>query len=283
MNEDQQNSNETNRENLKTNNENEKVNNELIKDNNEIKNEIPKKENQNTDPNTKSNIPNLNLNTKKIIQLPKLNLKISKLKPKEIKKIQNINNPNTIIKKDVSNSNQLSKNNSNDIDNMKETSNRKNLNKDPSIANKIRVEIENHLKEKYKLFYQKAINEGFTENDLVNVNQFYLKERNNRVLYQDPEIQVLIISLLFSLIITPSRGTLEELYCSVFPYENNKLNILYIIHHHLNREENYHILPSLLKYICQIPPFGAGQRLLKLVNKKFFDSSLYSNWDKIGG
>ncbi len=38
MNEDQQNSNETNRENIKTNNENEKVNNELIKDNNEIKN-----------------------------------------------------------------------------------------------------------------------------------------------------------------------------------------------------------------------------------------------------
>ena len=63
---------------------------------------------------------------------------------------------------------------------MKETSNRKNLNKDPSIANKIRVEIENHLKEKYKLFYQKAINEGFTENDLVNVNQFYLKEMKQK-------------------------------------------------------------------------------------------------------
>ena len=258
-------------------------NKNIIKDNNEIKNEIPKKENQNTDPNTKSNIPNLNLNTKKIIQLPKLNLKISKLKPKEIKKIQNINNPNTIIKKDVSNSNQLSKNNSNDVDNMKETSNRKNLNKDPSIANKIRVEIENHLKEKYKLFYQKAINEGFTENDLVNVNQFYLKERNNRVLYQDPEIQVLIIALLFSLIITPSRGTLEELYCSVFPYENNKLNILYIIHHHLNREENYHILPLLLKFVSQIHPFGAGQRLLKLTCKHFFNSSIYNNWEKIGG
>ena len=115
------------------------------------------------------------------------------------------------------------------------------------------------------------------------MNQFYLKERNNRVLYQDPEIQVLILSLLFSLIITPSRGTLEELYCSVFPYENNKLNILYIIHHHLNREENYHILPLLLKFISQIHPFGAGQRLLKLTCKYFFNSSIYSNWDKIGG
>ena len=172
----------------------------------------------------------------------------------------------------------------NNIDNnLNKESSRKNLNKDPSIASKIRVEIENHLKEKYKLFYQKAINEGFTEGDLNNVNQFYLKERNNRVLYQDPEIQVLIISLLFSLIITPSRGTLEELYCSVFPYENNKLNILYIIHHHLNREENYNILPLLLKFISQIHPFGAGQRLLKLLCKQFFNASFYSNWEKIGG
>ena len=222
-------------------------------------------------------------NNKKIIQLPKLNLKINKLKPKENKLISNLKNINP--KKDNSNNNNISQNNSNENDNenIKESNNRENLNKDPSIASKIRVEIENHLKEKYKLFYQKAINEGFTEGDLVNVNQFYLKERNNRVLYQDPEIQVLIISLLFSLIITPSRGTLEELYCSVFPYENNKLNILYIIHHHLNREENYHILPLLLKFVSQIYPFGAGQRLLKLTCKHFFNSSLYNNWEKIGG
>ena len=224
---------------------------------------------------------NIAKNAKKIIQLPKLNLQISKLKPKENKLVSNIKNSNS--KKDTSNSNHRSQNISKDIENIKESNNRKNLNKDPSIASKIRVEIENHLKEKYKLFYQKAINEGFTEGDLVNVNQFYLKERNNRVLYQDPEIQVLIIALLFSLIITPSRGTLEELYCSVFPYENNKLNILYIIHHHLNREENYHILPLLLKFISQIHPFGAGQRLLKLTCKHFFNSSIYNNWDKIGG
>ena len=226
-----------------------------------------------------SNNKNKIIINKKIIQLPKLNLKISKLKQKENKQIFNIkSNP----KKDSSNSNN-NENDLNDIENIKESNNIKNLNKDPSIASKIRVEIENHLKEKYKLFYQKAVNEGFTENDLANVNQFYLKERNNRVLYQDPEIQVLILSLLFSLIITPSRGTLEELYCSVFPYENNKLNILYIIHHHLNREENYHILPLLLKFISQIHPFGAGQRLLKLTCKYFFNSSIYSNWDKIGG
>ena len=249
------------------------------KENQNIVNNINNKEPSENNSNIK--LSNNNQNIKKIIQLPKLNLKISKLKPKENKFISNIKNQS--IKKDTSNSNHISQNNSNDNVDIKESNNIKNLNKDPSIASKIRVEIENHLKEKYKLFYQKAINEGFTENDLVNVNQFYLKERNNRVLYQDPEIQVLIIALLFSLIITPSRGTLEELYCSVFPYENNKLNILYIIHHHLNREENYHILPLLLKFVSQIHPFGAGQRLLKLTCKHFFNSSIYNNWEKIGG
>ena len=279
-------------------NKNELLKNEILKNSNkaEEKNDLSNKTNEikqnqnlinNNNPipvENNSNIKNINLNniqTKKVIQLPKLNLKISKLKPKENKIIPIIKNNKQ--KKDASNSNQISSNNSNENENLKESSNRKNLNKDPSIASKIRVEIENHLKEKYKLFYQKAINEGFTEGDLVNVNQFYLKERNNRVLYQDPEIQVLIISLLFSLIITPSRGTLEELYCSVFPYENNKLNILYIIHHHLNREENYHILPLLLKFVSQIHPFGAGQRLLKLTCKHFFNSSIYNNWEKIGG
>ena len=228
-----------------------------------------------------SNLKNKPITNKKIIQLPKLNLKISKLRPKE----NIINNPKNSNKSinDTDNNNCNSLNNKNESNINKESSSRKNLNKDPSIASKIRVEIENHLKEKYKLFYQKAINEGFTEGDLNNVNQFYLKERNNRVLYQDPEIQVLIISLLFSLIITPARGTLEELYCSVFPYENNKLNILYIIHHHLNREENYNILPLLLKFVSQIHPFGAGQRLLKLLCKHFFNASFYSNWEKIGG
>lgn len=171
-----------------------------------------------------------------------------------------------------------------EIDISKENNNiNKNKNQNSILASKIQVEIENHLKQKYNLFYQKALSEGLTEHDLNNVNQFYLKERNSRLLYQDTELQVLIISLIFSLIITPSRGTLDELYCSIFPYESNKLNILYIIHHHLNREENEHILPLLLKYISQLTPYGAGQRLLKLLNKKFFDISLYTNWEKIAG
>ena len=257
------------------------INNINIKANNTNTN-ITNITNNNTLSIENSNNKNKPVTNKKIIQLPKLNLKINKLKQKDNKIINNLKNSSKKVN-DIDNNNCNSLNNNNENIINKESSNRKNLNKDPSIASKIRVEIENHLKEKYKLFYQKAINEGFTEGDLNNVNQFYLKERNNRVLYQDPEIQVLIISLLFSLIITPSRGTLEELYCSVFPYENNKLNILFIIHHHLNREENYNILPLLLKFISQIHPFGAGQRLLKLLCKHFFNASFYSNWEKIGG
>ena len=260
-------------------NKNELLKNEIIKNNNinknnekindlSIKNETSENNNTNkTNNNTNSNNKTFLNNSKKIIQLPKLNLKIP-LKPNQDNSNNNENTDN------------LQNNQNNDNISNKET---KNLNKDGSLASKIRVEIENHLKEKYKLFYQKALNEPFTENDLNNVNQFYLKERNNRVLYQDPEIQVLIISLIFSLIITPSRGTLEELYCSVFPYENNKLNILFIIHHHLNRQENSHILPLLLKFVSQIHPFGAGQRLLKLLCKNFFDVALYTHWVKIGG
>ena len=254
------------------------TNNENTNTNNNISNNLL--------PSESSNAKNKPINNKKIIQLPKLNLKINKLKPKDNKILSSLINNNKLSNNLDNNCNSLNLNNHNNINKeskSKESSSRNNLNKDPSIASKIRVEIENHLKEKYKLFYQKAINEGFTENDLNNVNQFYLKERNNRVLYQDPEIQVLIISLLFSLIITPTRGTLEELYCSVFPYENNKLNLLFIIHHHLNREENYNILPLLLKFVSQIHPFGAGQRLLKLLCKHFFNASFYSNWDKIGG
>ena len=274
--------------NINKNNLNIQNNNNNASNNNNINNNNNNNNNNNTIADNEMKIvENSNTkikpaNNKKIIQLPKLNLKINKLKQKDNKIINNLKNSNKKFNDADSNNNSNSLNNNID-NNLNKESSRKNLNKDPSIASKIRVEIENHLKEKYKLFYQKAINEGFTEGDLNNVNQFYLKERNNRVLYQDPEIQVLIISLLFSLIITPSRGTLEELYCSVFPYENNKLNILYIIHHHLNREENYNILPLLLKFISQIHPFGAGQRLLKLLCKQFFNASFYSNWEKIGG
>ena len=254
---------------------------ELLKqreENEQKQNEQQQQQQQQRDVNV--NINN-NQEVKKEVKLPKLNICINNNNNntnnnRSPKNVEIDISKDTHIQQDTIT---LNNNNTNTITNANNTK----KNQNSILASKIQVEIENHLKQKYNLFYQKALSEGLTEHDLGNVSQFYLKERNSRLLYQDTELQVLILSLIFSLIITPSRGTLDELYCSIFPYESNKLNILYIIHHHLNRAENEHLLPLLLTYISQITPFGAGQRLLKLLSKKLFDISLYTNWEKIAG
>ena len=55
------------------------------------------------------------------------------------------------------------------------------------------------------------------EEDIIDASNFYNKERSNRLLYHDTELHVLIISIVTCLILTPTRGTLEELYCSDYP------------------------------------------------------------------
>lgn len=149
-------------------------------------------------------------------------------------------------------------------------------------VNKIQLAFENLLKKKYNLYYRRATVEEIKEEDLSNFNLFYLKERNNRLLYHDPELQTLIISLVLCLIITPARGTLDELYCSYYPsYESNKMNILFLLHHHLNHSDNQEILPLLYKNVSEINPSGAGHRLMKLLCINLYDSSMYRDWDKI--
>jgi serine/threonine protein kinase len=145
---------------------------------------------------------------------------------------------------------------------------------------KVHLVFENLLKRKYKLFYKKAMTREFNEEDLLNLNLFYMKERNNRLLYNDPELHVLIVSLVMCLIITPSRGTFDDLYCSPL-YDFNKINILYILSHHLNHQDNQEILPDLLKLVAEIQPYGSGQRLLKLLCVSLFDSSFYKSWERI--
>jgi serine/threonine protein kinase len=83
------------------------------------------------------------------------------------------------------------------------------------------------------------------------------------------------------IIITPTRGTLDELYCSSYPYEFNKSNILYLLHHHINHPNNESILPGLMKVVSNIIPYGSGQRLLRLISTKFFNKDIYKNWEKI--
>ena len=119
------------------------------------------------------------------------------------------------------------------------------------------------------------------EEDIINANNFYNKERSNRLLYHDTELHVLIISVVVCLVLTPTRGSLEELYCSHSPLEDGKINIFYLLHHHINHKENRQILPKLLGLMSEIKPFGAGQRMLKLLYKDLFDSTIFTQWSKI--
>jgi hypothetical protein len=43
---------------------------------------------------------------------------------------------------------------------------------------------------------------------------FYMRERTMRPIYQDEELHSLMIALIICLLLTPERGTLDDLYCS---------------------------------------------------------------------
>ena len=111
--------------------------------------------------------------------------------------------------------------------------------------------------------------------------EFYERERRQREIYADSDLQVTIIGLIICLLLTPTRGTLDELYCYQYPINNGKPNVLFLLHHHLNHPSNHHILPKLLNLVSHIVPTLSGQRLLKLLCASFFDASIYSNWQKI--
>lgn len=43
-----------------------------------------------------------------------------------------------------------------------------------------------------------------------------------RKVYAEEELHAYVVSLIISLLLTPVRGTLDELYCSQFPMEHDK-------------------------------------------------------------
>eukprot|EP00347_Sterkiella_histriomuscorum_P005241 403357349 len=113
---------------------------------------------------------------------------------------------------------------------------------------------------------------------------FYQKERNARPIYQDEELHVLMISLLSCLLLKPERGILDDLYCSQYPVDNGKQNILYLMHHHLNHASNQSVVQKVLNKVGEVHPPLAGQRLMKLLCSQLFDISMYNNgknWTKI--
>lgn len=92
----------------------------------------------------------------------------------------------------------------------------------------------------------------------------------------------MVITLMISLLLNPSRGTLDEHYTCQNPFNDGRQNILYIMHVHLNHPGNQHILPLLLEKSIEINPFPAGQRLLKLLCIALSDMSIYTDRKKIG-
>lgn len=117
--------------------------------------------------------------------------------------------------------------------------------------------------------------------EFLTENTFYYSERRLRKIYDDDELHVLVLSLVISLLLTPNRGVLDDLYCSQYPINNGKPNILYLLHFHLNHPSNQHVLPMLLSKMSEISPYPAGQRLLKLLVIVFSNMENYTESKKI--
>lgn len=153
--------------------------------------------------------------------------------------------------------------------------------------NYVLTRIQNSLDgtKKFQLCLDLTKNQGKEDpansTEVLKENEFYEQERRQREIYSDEELHVYILSLIFCLLLTPTRGTLEELYCSQYPINNGKPNVLFLLHRHLNHSSNQHILPRLVKIVGHIVPPLAGQRLLKLLCAQFFDGTIYTDWSKL--
>lgn len=80
-------------------------------------------------------------------------------------------------------------------------------------------------------------------------DDFYKRERSFRGIYHDDELHALIIFLIFSLMLTPQRGTLDDLYCTRYPLTDGKPPVLHFLHYHLNHQANQPLIPIILKKV----------------------------------
>ena len=107
----------------------------------------------------------------------------------------------------------------------------------------------------------------------------YSSERKIRKIYSNKTLHSEAILLVLSLLL--NKGLLDSEYCDQFPITHGKINVLYILHHHLNEEANRSVIPILAESVGRIKPYLSGQRLLKLLSTTFTDLSHYKNWRKI--
>lgn len=103
------------------------------------------------------------------------------------------------------------------------------------------------------------------ENQILKLNTEYENARNTIGIYVDEELHCLILQLIFSLIITPERGTLDDLYCSRKPLEDEIPHVLHFLHFHFNHEANKNLIPKMLKKVQSKFTQNSGTRLMKLL------------------
>ena len=114
------------------------------------------------------------------------------------------------------------------------------------------------------------------------IEMVYWAERKMRKIYSSKSLHAQSVLLILSLLLY--QGQLDPLYCDQMPVISGKLNVLYILHHHLNHPFNSAILPVLLQQVALIRPYLSGHRLLKLLVTGLTDLSLLGNgseWSKI--
>jgi len=89
----------------------------------------------------------------------------------------------------------------------------------------------------------------YEQQTIISLNDAYKQARNKRGIYMDDELHWLMIFLIFSLILTPERGTLDDLYCTRKPLEDDKPHVLHYLHYHLNHYANQTLIPKLLRKV----------------------------------
>jgi len=117
-----------------------------------------------------------------------------------------------------------------------------------------------------------------TEHEILNENQRYQIERNNRKLYHDTDLHIALLQLIFSLLLN-SNQTLEHLYSDQFPIVAKKLNVPFILHMHINHPANEKIIPELTTRTHEM-----GQnhfRILKLLFSRLYHSSLFKDLKRV--
>eukprot|EP01087_Luapelamoeba_hula_P014048 TRINITY_DN4056_c1_g1_i1.p1 TRINITY_DN4056_c1_g1~~TRINITY_DN4056_c1_g1_i1.p1 ORF type:complete len:3194 (-),score=531.19 TRINITY_DN4056_c1_g1_i1:7-9588(-) len=114
--------------------------------------------------------------------------------------------------------------------------------------------------------------------DLLERNQLYLEERNERKIYLSKQLHATILQLIFSLLLS-SLGILEPKYTDQFPSNNKKLNIPYLLHIHINHPANSSLIPDLCEKTRQMRP--SAFRLFKLLSTHLLQPEQYSKMTRL--